>query len=119
MPRELSALIERLGLRITLAVPLFVLFVAMAVQGGVIAMPARGLALLAMAGAALWCIWIPRLPALSHLLLFAAAVLFAGLGFGLARHGLAELAPLVIGMPQLLLFGASLRHAAQGVGERA
>ena len=119
MSRELTALVERLGLRITLAVPLFVLFVAMAVQGGMLDMPARALALIAMAGAGFWCIWVPRMPALSHLLLFAAAVVFAGLGFGLSRHGFAGFAPLVIGMPQLLLFGASLRHAAQGIGERA
>jgi len=119
MSRELSVLIERVALRMTLAVPLFVLFVAMASQGGLLAMTPRALALLAMAGAGLWCILVPRLPALSHLLLFAAAVLFAGLGFGLARHGMGEIAPLVTGMPQLLLFGASLRHAVEGVGERA
>ena len=54
-----SALVERIALRVTLAAPIFIVLLCLSVQAGFIAMEIRELTLLAMAGCAVWCIFVP------------------------------------------------------------
>ena len=114
-----SALVGRVALRVTLAVPIFVTLLSLAVQAELIAMPMRELTLVAIAACGLWCICIPRMPSLTHLLLLAAGVVFSGLAFGLWLRGYSDHAPLLLIAPQALLFGAAFQYALEDLGERA
>lgn len=113
-----SSLVERVALRVTLATPIFVTLLSLSVQAGLIALPMRELTLVAMAACGLWCICVPRMPSLTHLLLLAAGVVFSGLAFGLWLRGFSDVAPLLLIAPQALLFGTSFQHAREDVGER-
>jgi len=114
-----SLLVERVALRVTLATPIFVALLSMAVQAELIAMPMRELTLVAIAACGLWCICIPRMPSLTHLLLLAAGVVFSGLAFGLWLRGHTDHAPLLLIAPQALLFGAAFQYALEDLRERA
>ena len=114
-----SALVERIALRVTLAAPIFVTLLALTVQAGFIVMEIRELTLLAMAGCAVWCIFVPRMPSMTHLLLLGCGVVFSGFVYGLDLRGFTDYAPLLLVGPQALLFGASFQHALEDIGERA
>lgn len=114
-----SAVVERVALRVTLAAPIFVTLLALAVQAELIAMPMRELTLVAMAACGLWCICVPRMPSLTHLLLLGSGIVFSGLAFGLWLRGFSDYAPLLLVAPQALLFGTSFQYALEDVRERA
>lgn len=114
-----SALVERIALRVTLASPIFVALLCLSVQVGFIALPMRELTLIAMAACGLWCIFVPRMPSMTHLLLLACGVVFSGFVFGLDLRGFTDAAPLLLIGPQALLFGTSYQYALEDVGERA
>ncbi len=114
-----SALVERVALRVTLATPIFVTLLSLAVHAAVIALPMRELTLVAMAACGLWCICVPRMPSMTHLLLLAAGIAFSGLAFGLWLRGYTDHAPLLLIAPQALLFGAAFQYALEDLGERA
>ena len=114
-----SALVERIALRVTLATPIFVTLVCLAVQAGFLAIPIRELTLIAMAACGLWCIFVPRMPSMTHLLLLGCGIVFSGFAFGLGFRGFTEYAPLLLVGPQALLFGASFQHALEDVRSEA
>lgn len=114
-----SALVERVALRVTLAAPIFVTLLSLAVQAEMVAMPMRELTLVAMAACGLWCICVPRMPSMTHLLLLATGVVFSGLAYGLWLRGFTDYAPLLLVAAQALLFGTSFQHAVEDAGERA
>jgi hypothetical protein len=114
-----SALVERIALRVTLASPIFATLLCLSVQTGFIAMPMRELTLTAMAACGLWCIFVPRMPSMTHLLLLGCGIVFSGFVFGLSFRGFTDYAPLLLVGPQALLFGASYQYALEDVGERA
>ena len=114
-----SALVERVALRVTLATPIFVTLLSLAAEAGLIAMPMRELTLVAIAACGLWCICVPRMPSLTHLLLLATGVVFSGLAFGLWLRGYSDHAPLLLIAPQALLFGAAFQYAVEDLRERA
>jgi hypothetical protein len=113
-----SALVERVALRVTLATPIFVTLLSLSVQAGLIALPMRELTLVAMAACGLWCICVPRMPSMTHLLLLAAGIVFSGLAFGLWLRGFSDVAPLLLIAPQALLFGAAFQYAVEDLRER-
>ena len=114
-----SALVERIALRVTLAAPIFVGLLCLSVQAAFIALPIRELALIAMAGCAIWCIFVPRMPSMTHLLLLSGGVVCSGFTFGLALREFTDYAPLLLVGPQALLFAASYQHALEDVRARA
>lgn len=114
-----SELVERFALRVTLAVPIFVTLVCVSVQAGFLSLPMRELTLIAMAASGLWCIFVPRMPSMTHLLLLGCSIVFSGLVFGLSFRGFTDYAPLLLIGPQALLFGTSYQHAIEDVRERA
>lgn len=116
---SLSSLVERIALRVALAAPIFVTLLCLSVQADFIAMPMRELTLTAMAGCAAWCIFVPRMPSMTHLLLLGCGVVFSGFVFGLDLRGFTDYAPLLLVGPQALLFGTSYQHALEDMRERA
>lgn len=114
-----SALVERVALRVTLATPIFVALLSLAVQAELIILPMRELTLLAIAACGLWCICVPRMPSMTHLLLFASGIVFSGLAFALWLRGYSDHAPLLLLAPQALLFGASFQYATEDLREGA
>lgn len=111
--------VEHVCLHLTVGAPIFAILVTLAAQSGWLVMPMRELTLIAMGVAGLWCICIPRLPTFSHLILFAVAILFSGLAYGLDHRELTDFAPLLLVGPQVLLLAASVRFAAQRVRRTA
>jgi hypothetical protein len=114
-----SSLVERIALRIALAAPIFVTLLCLSVQAEFVAMPIRELTLVAMAGCAAWCIFVPRMPSMTHLLLLGCGVVFSGFVFGLAVREFTDYAPLLLVGPQALLFGTSYQYAIEDVREGA
>jgi|GEM_PF-5427837 len=114
-----SELVERVALRVTLATPIFVTLLCLCVQADLITMPIRELTLVAMAACGLWCIFVPRMPSTTHLLLLGCGIVFSGFVFGLSFRGFTDYAPVLLIGPQALLFGTSYQHALEDVGERA
>ncbi|MFC3713612.1 hypothetical protein ACFOMD_13610 [Sphingoaurantiacus capsulatus] len=115
-----SSLVERVALRVALAAPIFVMLLSASVQADFIDMSLRALTMTAMAGCALWCIFVPRLPSMAHLLLLATGIIFSGFAYGLGLRGFTDYAPLLMIAPQALLFGTSIQHVLEDAGgERA
>ena len=114
-----SELVERVALRVALAAPIFVTLVCLSVQADFLALPIRELTLIAMASCGLWCIFVPRMPSMTHLLLLGCGIVFSGFVFGLSFRGFTDYAPLLLIGPQALLFGTSYQHALEDVRERA
>lgn len=114
-----SELVERIALRVTIAAPIFVMLVCLSVQAGFLSLPLRELTLVAMAGCGLWCIFVPRMPSMTHLLLLGCGIVFSGLIFGLGFRGFTDYAALLLVGPQALLFGTSYQYALEDLRERA
>jgi hypothetical protein len=110
-----TALVERIALRVTLATPIFITLVCLCVQAGFLAIPIRELTLVAMAACGLWCIFVPRMPSMTHLLLLGCGIVFSAFVFGLSFRGFTDYAPLLLIGPQALLFGTSFQHALEDV----
>lgn len=108
--------IERLCLQATLAIPLFAVFVCLAVQAGSLTMPMRELTLLCMGATAGWCICIPRLASFEHMAFFGFGIFWSALVFGLDRQAFTDFAPLMLIGPQAILFGVAVRLAAEEAG---